>query len=64
MFCTNGVLLRKLVGSGGRSLVLDHGTAPNGNIMEESTTIQATHIIVDEIHERDRNADFLLVVLR
>ncbi|KAH9536794.1 hypothetical protein CY35_16G018300 [Sphagnum magellanicum] len=64
MFCTNGVLLRKLVGSGGRSLVLDHGTAPNGNIIEESTTIQATHIIVDEIHERDRNADFLLVVLR
>ncbi len=46
MFCTNGVLLRKLVGSGGRSLVLDHGTAPNGNIIEESTTIQATHIIV------------------
>ncbi|XP_002978696.2 DExH-box ATP-dependent RNA helicase DExH6 [Selaginella moellendorffii] len=45
MFCTNGVLLRKLV------------TAKEAGV-------SATHIIVDEIHERDCNADFLLIVLK
>lgn len=42
MFCTVGVLLRKLEG-GLRGI---------------------SHVIVDEIHERDVNTDFLLVVLR
>ena len=44
-FCTNGVLLRTLMG----------GDAALGTI---------THVIVDEIHERDRFSDFLLTVLR
>ncbi|XP_054727582.1 dosage compensation regulator isoform X2 [Anastrepha obliqua] len=42
LFCTVGVLLRKLEG-GLRGI---------------------SHIIVDEIHERDVNSDFLLVILR
>ena len=42
LFCTVGVLLRKLEG-GLRGI---------------------SHVIVDEIHERDVNSDFLLVVLR
>lgn len=42
LFCTVGVLLRKLEG-GLRGV---------------------SHIIVDEIHERDVNSDFLLVILR
>ena len=42
LFCTVGVLLRKLEG-GLRGV---------------------SHVIVDEIHERDVNSDFLLVVLR
>uniref|UniRef100_A0A182QSZ8 RNA helicase n=1 Tax=Anopheles farauti TaxID=69004 RepID=A0A182QSZ8_9DIPT len=42
MFCTIGVLLRKLEG-GLRGV---------------------SHVIVDEIHERDVNSDFILVVLR
>ncbi|XP_020278260.1 dosage compensation regulator isoform X2 [Pseudomyrmex gracilis] len=42
MFCTVGVLLRKLEG-GLRGV---------------------SHVIVDEIHERDVNSDFILVVLR
>lgn len=42
MFCTIGVLLRKL----------------------ESGLRGVSHVIVDEIHERDVNSDFLLVVLR
>lgn len=42
MFCTVGVLLRKLEG-GLRGV---------------------SHVIVDEIHERDVNSDFIMVVLR
>ncbi|XP_043555465.1 ATP-dependent RNA helicase A isoform X1 [Chiloscyllium plagiosum] len=42
MFCTVGVLLRKL----------------------EAGLRGISHVIVDEIHERDINTDFLLVVLR
>ena len=44
-FCTNGVLLRTLMG----------GDASLGTI---------THIVIDEIHERDRFSDFLLTVIR
>ncbi|XP_071964049.1 3'-5' RNA helicase YTHDC2-like [Antedon mediterranea] len=44
-FCTNGVLLRTLMG---------------GNHSLKSVT----HVIVDEIHERDRFSDFLLISLR
>ncbi|KAK2704992.1 hypothetical protein QYM36_017142 [Artemia franciscana] len=42
MFCTVGVLLRKL----------------------ESGIRGVSHVIVDEIHERDLNTDFIMVVLR
>ncbi|CAF3864185.1 unnamed protein product, partial [Rotaria sp. Silwood1] len=42
LFCTVGVLLRKL----------------------ESGLRGISHVIVDEIHERDINTDFLLVLLR
>uniref|UniRef100_A0A6I8SLL3 3'-5' RNA helicase YTHDC2 n=1 Tax=Xenopus tropicalis TaxID=8364 RepID=A0A6I8SLL3_XENTR len=44
-FCTNGVLLRTLMGG-------------------DSTLSAITHIIVDEVHERDRFSDFLLTKLR
>jgi HrpA-like RNA helicase len=50
LFCTNGVLLRKLTHSDG-----PRGEPPLGGV---------THIVVDEIHERDLFADFLMVVLR
>jgi HrpA-like RNA helicase len=44
-YCTNGVLLRTLMG-------------------DDSALSMITHIIVDEIHERDRFCDFLLIVLK
>ncbi|KAM9330935.1 3'-5' RNA helicase YTHDC2 [Gastrophryne carolinensis] len=44
-FCTNGVLLRTLMGG-------------------DSTLTTVTHVIVDEVHERDRFSDFLLTKLR
>ncbi|CAM6097575.1 unnamed protein product [Calypogeia fissa] len=64
MFCTNGVLLRKLVGSGGYSKAQGAAGATDDGILDESAELDATHVIVDEIHERDRSADFLLIVLR
>ena len=42
LFCTVGVLLRKL----------------------EAGLRGVSHVIVDEIHERDINTDFVLIVLR
>lgn len=40
----------------------------NGVLLRQLTTGQGmeevTHIVVDEIHERDRFADFLLITLR
>ncbi|GAB6019416.1 3'-5' RNA helicase ythdc2 [Chamberlinius hualienensis] len=44
-FCTNGVLLRTLMGS-------------------DSALATVTHVVMDEIHERDRFSDFLLIILR
>lgn len=48
LFCTNGILLRKLTQAEGSTKELD----------------RVTHVIVDEVHERDMFADFLLVVLK
>ncbi|KAL3867100.1 hypothetical protein ACJMK2_044331 [Sinanodonta woodiana] len=44
-FCTNGVLLRTLMGG-------------------DSAISTVTHVIVDEVHERDRFSDFILIALR
>jgi len=44
LFCTTGILLRRLEGD------------PNLN--------DVTHIIVDEVHERSEESDFLLMILR
>ncbi|KAF6172302.1 hypothetical protein GIB67_024924 [Kingdonia uniflora] len=59
MFCTNGVLLRVLVGNGtGKHNPKDTTESPN------SSSFSITHIIVDEIHERDRFSDIMLAILR
>ena len=44
IFCTTGILLRRL-----------HG---------DPTVEGVTHILVDEVHERDVDTDFLLAILR
>lgn len=44
-FCTNGVLLRTLMGG-------------------DASIATVTHIIVDELHERDRFSDFLIAIMR
>ncbi|KAJ7515980.1 hypothetical protein O6H91_22G036900 [Diphasiastrum complanatum] len=63
MFCTNGVLLRKLVMARYHSKRSER-QGSSENLEDELTGLDATHVIVDEIHERDCNADFLLVILK
>mmetsp|Transcript_12537 Transcript_12537/g.22733 ORF Transcript_12537/g.22733 Transcript_12537/m.22733 type:complete len:1346 (-) Transcript_12537:420-4457(-) len=53
LFCTTGVLLRRL----------QHDPDLIGE-SEAGTSLPISHIFVDEIHERDLNTDFLLIVLR
>ncbi|OWM73264.1 hypothetical protein CDL15_Pgr001378 [Punica granatum] len=59
VFCTNGVLLRVLI-TGGVS------GSKKENLAKDSkdAVSDITHIIVDEIHERDRYSDFMLAIIR
>ncbi|KAK6784734.1 hypothetical protein RDI58_018189 [Solanum bulbocastanum] len=59
MFCTNGILLRVLITNGSASF---NKEAPGK--MGKDPISDITHIIVDEIHERDRYSDFMLAILR
>ncbi|KAG6533611.1 hypothetical protein ZIOFF_007486 [Zingiber officinale] len=59
MFCTNGVLLRLLISRGSSMSSTD-----SGNSLLEDCFQGITHVIVDEIHERDRFSDFMLTILR
>lgn len=59
VFCTNGVLLRVLVSKGSGRL---NKEASNNLVKQNASDI--THIIVDEIHERDRYSDFMLAIIR
>ncbi|KAI7741748.1 hypothetical protein M8C21_000592, partial [Ambrosia artemisiifolia] len=58
VFCTNGVLLRILVRTG-NSLATKEKSAK----MVKDAFPDITHIIVDEIHERDRFSDFMLTII-
>lgn len=51
-FVTTGVLLRRL----------QTGSGPNGNVA--SSLADITHVVVDEVHERSLDTDFLLALLR
>ncbi|KAL3633801.1 hypothetical protein CASFOL_022563 [Castilleja foliolosa] len=57
MFCTNGILLRVLVGRG-------NGRTNKSSKKTENNDFGITHIIVDEIHERDRFSDIMLAIIR
>ncbi|KAL7215628.1 hypothetical protein ACSBR1_027724 [Camellia fascicularis] len=59
VFCTNGVLLRVLVSKGTERL-----NAETSKRLAKDAVSDLTHIIVDEIHERDRYSDFMLAILR
>lgn len=58
VFCTNGVLLRILVSKG------ITGSQDEANTVAKENVSDLTHIIVDEIHERDRFSDFMLAIIR
>ncbi|KAL7128647.1 hypothetical protein ABFS83_13G008200 [Erythranthe nasuta] len=59
VFCTNGVLLRLLVEKGSTKKKTKSSKKKKPNALSE-----ITHIVVDEIHERDRFSDFMLAILR
>ncbi|KAB8472942.1 hypothetical protein FH972_025307 [Carpinus fangiana] len=59
VFCTNGILLRVLISCGGGRSKREAGMKPAKQDFPD-----ITHIIVDEIHERDRYSDFMLAILR
>ena len=54
VLCTTGILLRVLVSKGFRR---------SKNLVKDDIS-DITHIIMDEIHERDRYSDFMLAILR
>ena len=54
-FCTNGILLRMLTSS---------SSARCGEGEGKGMGSALTHVIVDEIHERDKYADFLMIMLK
>ncbi|KAK4437453.1 DExH-box ATP-dependent RNA helicase DExH6 [Sesamum alatum] len=58
VFCTNGVLLRVLVNKGSGK--------KKKKALKKMLNVGSdiTHIIVDEIHERDRFSDFMLAIIR
>ncbi|KAH3541721.1 hypothetical protein KXV64_003811 [Aspergillus fumigatus] len=51
-FVTTGVLLRRL----------QSGSGPDGNVA--GSLADVTHVVVDEVHERSLDTDFLLALLR
>uniref|UniRef100_A0ACD5VVA8 Uncharacterized protein n=1 Tax=Avena sativa TaxID=4498 RepID=A0ACD5VVA8_AVESA len=59
LFCTNGILLRILIGR-----VTNAPEEENAKHLLDDAIMGITHIIVDEIHERDRFSDFMLAILR
>ena len=54
MFVTNGIMLRMLTAKG----------EGGGKEKDRDGLESITHIVIDEIHERDRFADFMLIIIR
>ena len=53
-FCTTGIFLKRM-----QSALDASGTSAHGHSLDD-----VTHIVVDEVHERDVDSDLLLVVLK
>ena len=60
MFVTNGIMLRMLTST--EECEGKEGEGKEGKENEGLDSI--THIVIDEIHERDRFADFMLIIIR
>ncbi|XP_038906441.1 DExH-box ATP-dependent RNA helicase DExH6 isoform X2 [Benincasa hispida] len=61
VLCTNGILLRVLISEGLGKLTMEASEKSRKN---KNVVSDLTHIIVDEVHERDRYSDFILTILR
>jgi len=59
LFCTTGILLRRLVGD-----AEEGEAAPGGGGAKEDRVLEGvTHVVVDEVHERSLESDLLLLLL-
>ena len=69
LFCTTGILLRKLGGGsgGGEGGGGEEETPSSSSSSSSSSSLDLagiSHVIVDEVHERSLQGDFLLAILR
>jgi ATP-dependent RNA helicase DHX36 len=64
MFATNGVVLRMMTAGSHRH---SHRVGEGDDVANDEDEVPLsgiTHLIIDEIHERDRFADFLLILIK
>ncbi|KAI8824273.1 P-loop containing nucleoside triphosphate hydrolase protein [Fimicolochytrium jonesii] len=64
LFATTGILLRRLEGAGAKAMDANGSDAKHPSDNYEGGIDDITHIVVDEVHERSVDSDFLLMVLR
>ena len=65
LFCTTGILLRRLVSDpelDGVTHVRD--TMPGATLASRLLADGCPQVLVDEVHERDLHTDFLLIILK
>lgn len=59
LFCTTGVLLRRLTGAETR---YNEGATEGSD--QDRWLEEVTHLIIDEVHERDLNTDFFVTIMK
>ncbi|KAI1319375.1 hypothetical protein EDD11_004241 [Mortierella claussenii] len=62
LYCTTGIFLRMMHNEGGNGST--HGASGAAGTASHDPLRGVSHIVVDEVHERDIDTDFLLVLLR
>ncbi|KAG0369552.1 P-loop containing nucleoside triphosphate hydrolase protein [Gamsiella multidivaricata] len=63
LYCTTGIFLRMMHNEGGAGVSVTAGSDGSGAAPHDPFR-GVSHIVVDEVHERDIDTDFLLVLLR
>ncbi|KAG0306433.1 hypothetical protein BGZ98_002398 [Dissophora globulifera] len=63
LYCTTGIFLRMMHTDGGNSAASTGGSLARDGVPHDPLR-GVSHIVVDEVHERDIDTDFLLVLLR
>ena len=64
VFCTVGILLRMLVCPKESKDEFENASSDSDNTPNTVPLSSITHVVIDEVHERDVNTDFVLTLLR